>query len=180
MSEVRDRNWCLLMAPLLEYPDAGYRDHARRAAEGCPAAVREQLETFVAEVSGLPLASLEESFIQAFDLNPDCALDIGWHLFGEDYARGEFLVKMKGEHRKYGVDEHSELPDHLPTVLRLLAIMPEEEAAQFAPQFLAPALIKIRSHFKDAEHPFVRLLDILSGCLASAGYQPAAEEVVHE
>lgn len=180
MIEARDRNWCLLMAPLFQYPDAGYWDHARRAAAGCPSDVREQLDTFLAEVSNLPLASLEESFIQAFDLNPDCALDIGWHLFGEDYARGEFLVKMKGEHRKYGVDEGSELPDHLPTVLRLLATMPEKEAGQFAPQFLAPALIKIRSHFKDAAHPFVRLLDILSACLASAGYQPATEEVVHE
>ena len=29
---------------------------------------------------------LEEAYTRTFDVNPSCALDIGWHLFGEDYT----------------------------------------------------------------------------------------------
>ncbi len=181
MSESQNRQWCLLLAPLFEYPDAAYVEHVRFALAGCPPAARDQLTRFLAEVASLPLAALEESFIQAFDLNPDCALDIGWHLFGEDYARGEFLIKLKGEHRRYGVDERSELPDHLPAVLRLLAAMSgEEEAGRLARQFLAPAVSKIRSNFKEPVQPLACLLDSLAACLVDAGYSPAAEEVLHE
>lgn len=180
MTEGQNLPWCLLLAPLFEYPDAAYGERVRFAVAGCPPAARNQLTRFLAEVASLPLASIEESFIQAFDLNPDCALDIGWHLFGEDYARGEFMIKLKKEHRRYGIDERAELPDHLPAVLRLLGALPEVEAAPLAKQFIVPALSKIRSQFKEGAQPFACLLDALAACLVNAGYSPAAEEVLHE
>ena len=45
------------------------------------------------------LAELEEVFTQTFDINPLSALEVGWHLFGEEYARGMFLVRMREECR---------------------------------------------------------------------------------
>jgi len=38
-----------------------------------------------------------------FDINPACALEVGWHLFGEDYMRGQFLVRMREELSKYEI-----------------------------------------------------------------------------
>ena len=71
---------------------------------------------------------LEEAYTRTFDVNPACALEIGWHLFGEDYMRGQFLVRMRGELAKYGIPESSELPDHLTHVLAVIAAMPDDEA----------------------------------------------------
>ena len=34
------------------------------------------------------LWQIEETFTRTFDVNPACALEVGWHLFGEEYARG--------------------------------------------------------------------------------------------
>ena len=36
---------------------------------------------------------IQELYTRTFDINPVCTLEIGWHIFGEDYARGALLVK---------------------------------------------------------------------------------------
>ena len=69
------------------------------------------------------LHELEETYARTFDINPACALEVGWHLFGEEYARGLFLVRLRGEMREHGVEESSELPDHITHVLALIAAM---------------------------------------------------------
>jgi nitrate reductase assembly molybdenum cofactor insertion protein NarJ len=76
-------------------------------------------------------------------------MEIGWHLFGENYERGEFLVRMREQLRRYGIEESSELPDHLTHLLVLIGRMEHEEAAELAGQFLLPALSKIRDGLKD-------------------------------
>ncbi len=169
-----------LMAPLFEYPDSSYHEHVARAAAASPDAALAEMTAFVQQITGCPLASLEESFIRLFDMNPDCALDIGWHLFGEDYARGEFLVKLKASHRQYGIVERFELPDHLPLVLRLVAEMTESEAAAFVREFLSPALLKIRSNVKQDGNPFIHLLNATAACLPENACIPSAGEAAHE
>ncbi len=137
------------LARLFEYPGADYR-----------AALREcKIATgFVRSIEGLSLEQLQEAFIQAFDLNPDAALDIGWHLYGENYQRGEFLVKMRGELRRFGVAESRELPDHLAHVLRVLARMDEGERGAFVNSYLTPALSKMTAALEKVDSPFLNLL----------------------
>ena len=48
--------------------------------------------------------------------------------FGEEYARGMFLVRMREEMRKYNLAESVELPDHISHVLAVVAAMPDDEA----------------------------------------------------
>jgi nitrate reductase assembly molybdenum cofactor insertion protein NarJ len=91
----------------------------------------------------------QELYVQTFEFNPACTLEIGWHLFGENYERGEFLVRMREQLRRYGVAETSELPDHLTHLLVLIERMEHDEAAELAGQFLLPALAKIQDGLKD-------------------------------
>jgi nitrate reductase delta subunit len=91
----------------------------------------------------------QELYVQTFEFNPACTLEIGWHLFGENYERGEFLVRMREQLRRYGIAESSELPDHLTHLLVLIGRMEHEEAAELAGQFLLPALAKIQDGLKD-------------------------------
>lgn len=168
-----------LIAALFQYPGADYGDRAERAAAALSGEARAQMAALASDIAGWELSRLEEAYIRIFDLNPDCTLDIGWHLFGEDYARGEFLVKLKAEHRKHGTEDPCELPDHLPAVLRLLAEMPEEEAPEFMKAFLSPALTKIRTNAKEDESPFAKLLGVLAACMEAEVPKPA-KEAVHE
>ena len=87
----------------------------------------------------------QELYVQTFEFNPACTLEIGWHLFGENYERGEFLVRMRQQLRRHGIAESTELPDHLTHLLPLIACMEHDEAAQLAGEFILPALAKIRS-----------------------------------
>ncbi len=97
---------------------------------------------------------LEEAYTRTFDVNPACALEIGWHLFGEDYMRGQFLVRMRGELAKYEIPESSELPDHLTHVLAVIAEMPDDEAHQFSHACVFPAIHKMLAALDKTESPY--------------------------
>jgi len=167
-----------LMARLFSYPDEEMlaaveqaRDHAT-AGEGQAG--------FLTAVSEMKLSELEELYIQTFDMNPDVCLDIGWHLFGEDYARGEFLVKVRQELRKYGIEERGELQDHITCILPLLARMPAEESARFSDTFVLPALRKIEKAI-GGDNPYRHLLAALGRWRAGSEQTVSrTEETIHE
>ncbi len=104
---------------------------------------------------------LEEAYTRTFDVNPSCALEIGWHLFGEDYMRGQFLVRMRGELAKYEIPESGDLPDHLTHVLAAIASMPDEEACQFTHACVFPALFKMQTSLDKNHSPFRHLIRCL-------------------
>ena len=88
--------------------------------------------------------AMQELYVQTFEFNPACTLEIGWHIFGENYERGEFLVRMREQLRRHGITESSELPDHLCHILPLLDRLEPEEAADLVGLFVLPALAKIK------------------------------------
>jgi nitrate reductase assembly molybdenum cofactor insertion protein NarJ len=97
----------------------------------------------------------QELYVQTFEFNPAGTLEIGWHLFGENYERGEFLVRMREQLRRHRIAESTELPDHLTHLLPLIACMEHGEAAQFVGEFILPALTKIRSAIHDNAYELV-------------------------
>lgn len=148
-----------VVADLFTYPRADYLalvETSRAALQdtGVEASFRE----FADAIRPLSKETLEELYTQTFDLNPVCCLDLGWHLFGENYERGEFLVRMRNDLRRHGVEETGELPDHLSHVLKLLAAMPETEAASLAASHVQPGLEKMRAGFEGGNSPFANLI----------------------
>ncbi len=129
------------LAVLVSYPRQNYHEVLAEAAgaEGAPPALRR----FTTEAVQLSLRSLQERYTETFDLNPACALEIGWHLFGENYDRGRFLVRMRQELRGHAIPESTELPDHMGNVLRLLARLDPACAEDFAVACVRPALAKM-------------------------------------
>jgi nitrate reductase delta subunit len=155
------------IAGLFEYPGPGYQERARTCAREFRGV---EFEEFAKEVEALSTTELEETYTRVFDLNSDATLDIGWHLFGEDYARGEFLVHLRQKGREYGVPETGELPDHLTRVLPLVARMPEEEASEFVSKYLLPALAKIAKTLAAAASPYCKLIAALQQMLETKSY----------
>ncbi len=107
----------------------------------------------------------EELFTGTFDVNPACALEVGWHLFGEEYARGMFLVRMREELRKYGLPESVELPDHLSHVLAVVAAMPDDEATRFVQACVQPAVEKMNQAVAEKETPYRHVVSSLASVL---------------
>lgn len=149
------------LAKLIEYPGPDYRNRV----DACLASASE-LADFAGSVGSLPFEAVQELYTQTFDWNPDTTLDIGWHLFGENYDRGDFLVKLRGTMREYAVPENGELPDHLSHVLPLLDRMPPDESATFAARFVLPALEKLSSGLQKTESDFLPVVQAIRDRIA--------------
>jgi nitrate reductase molybdenum cofactor assembly chaperone NarJ/NarW len=127
------------VAALFTYPRTDYAV-ATESAVACAGSAAPALIKFARDIAAIPLGGLQELYTTSFDLSPVCALDLGWHLFGEDYKRGLFLARMRRELRVHNIPETSELPDHLSRALLLLARMAPSQAEEFACAVVAPAV----------------------------------------
>lgn len=146
------------LASLLTYPDTQYPQRVEAALHLAGSECRGLLGRFAQSVEGLEVWELEELFTRTFDMNPLCSLELGWHLFGENYERGLLLVRMREELRRLGIHESAELPDHLTHVLELLGRMDHDEAADFAGACVLPALKKMLEAFRGKGNPFESVL----------------------
>jgi len=159
---MNDGNIYASLAVLFSYPADNYQKHADeclRALSHGPIGVSSEFQEFHAGIAGLSTQEVQELFTRTFDLNPMCTLEIGWQLYGEDYQRGEFLVKMREHLREFGVAESGELPDHLSHALALLGRIEAAEAQEFATVYVLPALDKMRAAWKDNRNAFAALLE---------------------
>lgn len=146
---------------LFHYPDKSYLARLETCCielqAELPAAGRE-LEKVREELSGRSHWEVEELYTRSFDLNPVCALEIGWHLYGEQYERGRFLAHAREMLVELEVDERRELPDHLSSMMSALGRLQEEDAAPFAARYLLPALLKMTETLRGNDSPFAGLM----------------------
>jgi len=145
-------------AALLTYPEKNYRQHVQSAQSLAPAECGELLAQFAESIKGLQIWELEELFTRTFDMNPVCSLELGWHLFGENYERGLLLVRLREELRRYEIPESTELPDHLTHVLKLLGGMDHAGAEDFAAACVLPALSKMIAAIEGKGNPYQPVL----------------------
>jgi nitrate reductase delta subunit len=155
---------------LLGYPDAGLPSRARAAladpALG-PSAVAD-LQGFAGAIAGMSIGDLQEHYTATFDLDPACALDVGWHLFGDAHERGAFMAALREDLQRAGVPETRELPDHLTRVLALLGREQPDRAAALA-ELIAPAIGSVRRALAGRQSPYVHVLAAVQAVMAGAG-----------
>jgi len=160
-------------ADLLRYPGEGRASHIcsriDQIREAQPA-LQEDLQPLFDYASEHGETDLEEVFTRTFDSNAERALEVGWHLHGENYARGAFMVRMRGLLRDLEIEETCELPDHLSHVLSVLARANPELAAAIASTVVAPALVKITAGFSDTGNPYLGVVTSLKKFI-DAGFE---------
>ena len=132
------------LARLFEYPGDNYVGYCREAG----------LDDFATQAAALGISGLQELYVGTFDWNPSASLDLGWHLYGEQYQRGEFLVEMRDHLCRYGVPETAELPDHITHVLAVVARMDGDAADRFSRDYAAPAVAKLLAALEHSQSPF--------------------------
>jgi nitrate reductase delta subunit len=119
------------------------------------------LREFIVCVERLELAELQELYTRTFDLNPACALEAGYHLFGENYKRGEFLAHLRETEAPFDLGQENQLPDYLPVLLRLLTKLDDDLRSSLISECLIPAIEKMLATFKDATNPYRFLLAVV-------------------
>ena len=106
------------------------------------------LPTSGEDLSPEALDEIQEVFTRTFDVQAITTLGVGYVMFGDDYKRGEVLVNLSREYASVGIECGTELPDHLPNVLRLMARWEDRDlAAEFTQEILYPALERMVAEF---------------------------------
>jgi nitrate reductase delta subunit len=162
------------LAQLVEYPDAEFFTslrHARAIARETDPQAASLVDRFADEIAFLPLGQLQEAYVEAFDLDPECALDLGWHLHGERRERGEMLAALRARLQAAGVSESSQLPDHLTHVLMLMARQPDEDRTGLASACAGP-LEHIRDTLRRRGSPYALLIDAVHSAVGACGTVP--------
>ena len=169
-----------LLADLLEYPEEGWNDSFQAVENRCAARRRPSLDHFFAfsdSISECSLLELQEIYTRSFDLNPVCALEIGYHLFGEDYKRGEFLANLRESQNPFELGQEKQLPDYLPVVLRLLNMTADSEfRSALIGYCLIPALSRMSGTFRKKKNPYRHLIFLLEDFLKEIGLESRRSE----
>jgi|YelNatPaOPRAMG01_1025707.scaffolds.fasta_scaffold132285_1 nitrate reductase molybdenum cofactor assembly chaperone len=167
---------------VLTYPGDGYLFEVEacvNAANEIDVEAGRLMGEFRNALRGLSIEQAQELYVQTFDLNPICALEVGWQLYGDNYDRGNFLVKMRQELERHSVPENVELPDHLCNVLPLLARVDHAETRSFTEASVRPALKKMLAAFAGKGNPFENVLKALDR-LVEASLSSPLQEANHD
>jgi nitrate reductase delta subunit len=151
-------NFLERLAGVLTYPEADYERRVEACLALAPPSAREHVAAFAEYVRPLSTEDAQELFTRTLDLNPVCSMELGWHLFGENYDRGLLMARMRRELAAHDIPENGELPDHLTHALLLLARMEPGPAQDFAGAVVAPAVEKMLAAFAGKQNPYEFLL----------------------
>lgn len=160
------------LAGLLDYPGANWwsliESSGQLASEEMPGNF-DLFLSFRKAVNRLSLSELQELYTRTFDLSPVCALDIGYHLFGENYKRGVFLANLAETEAPFDLGQEHQLPDYLPVLLRLLTKLDEDEELRSAliVECMVPALEKMLKTLREGDNPYRHLMAAVQATLES-------------
>ncbi len=118
-----------LFAELLDYPlDSPIEllRECRTLATPVSGDAEARLASFQSFAEEATLGHLQEEYTRAFDMDESHSLYLGYHLLGESYKRSALLLEFKERYRVHGMEVGGELADHLPVVLRFLALSDDQ------------------------------------------------------
>jgi nitrate reductase molybdenum cofactor assembly chaperone NarJ/NarW len=178
-----------LFAQIMDYPSPGLAATLTEAINQFqpvnPEAAR-RLRDCKAQCEHLGLVRLEELYTSTFDLQADCSLYAGYHLFGEDWRRNLFLAELMGRFQAAGFSCGNELPDHFAVLLRFLSVQTSrEEESALRDDCLIPAAVKVAARLGPTGSPYRAAFEALLLCLgaplssaAPTGIQTPKESVL--
>jgi nitrate reductase delta subunit len=172
------------LADLLDYPGANWCSLVESCGDLAAHEKPESSDAFTNFRKGvvtLSLSELQEVYTRTFDLSPVCALDIGYHLFGENYKRGVFLANLRETEAPFDLGQEHQLPDYLPVLLRLLTTLNDEELrSALIVDCMIPALEKMLKTLGEGDNPYRHLIAVVNTVLKSeAGAYPATIQRAH-
>lgn len=152
------------LLPMIAYPSSEFHTQTIQCLallEKIQPVVADRFRLFAEFTMDKSQSEMEELYIQAFDMSPGTSLDMSWHIFGETYDRGAFLVAMRQLLKEYGIEELGELPDHAINLLQILPHLDDQRGEDIAVRCLVPGLMTVEKSLQDAESPFLPVIACL-------------------
>lgn len=140
-----------LMAGLLDFPEQKLKENANQVQTFLDSRypdVSDNFRPFCELVNNISVDDIQELYTRTFEVQAVTTLDLGYLLFGDDYKRAELLVNLNREHNTIGNNCGHELADHLPNVIRLIAMIEDDELRmELLRKLIIPGLKKMISEF---------------------------------
>ncbi|XJZ28240.1 nitrate reductase molybdenum cofactor assembly chaperone [Bacillota bacterium Lsc_1132] len=167
-NELDVRNTFRMISYLLQYPEKRWLKWKElvdgiKQFEDSP--LTEYLLSFLNEIGEISLDDLSEQYVQLFDFNPKCSLNLTYLKAGEQRKRGQILVELKELYKENGflmTDE--ELPDYLPLVLEFVSVAPLDISVNLLGS-LRESIEKLKAELAHLNSPYRHLAE---ACLAGA------------
>jgi nitrate reductase delta subunit len=120
----------------------------------------ETLEPLLDYLESNSLISVQENYVGTFDRTASVALHLFEHIHGESRDRGQAMVDLIEEYRRYGFEpEASELPDYIPLFLEFLSLVEPENAEKLLGEAIhVIAAIGVRLQRKESPYANAFLL----------------------
>jgi nitrate reductase delta subunit len=161
-----------LLSTLLQYPrDIGEMRKASKelyglvkGIEGLDMEETKGLEQFVRFLEGSHLWTVQEEYVNTFDLFPLCPPYISHHIYGESYRKGEYMVRLIEIYREYGFEVpetlKSELPDHISVITQFLGFLELNDRRDYIEfiEFIITGLKKMADAVRDKDTPYRPLI----------------------
>jgi nitrate reductase molybdenum cofactor assembly chaperone NarJ/NarW len=173
--EARDRKRLFaVLSTLLQYPDQALLDGfepARELAGELPSDWRVPVLEFLGHVACTPLLELQAAYVETFDLRQRNCLYLTFRRSGDTRGRGEALWQFGDVYRRRGWSlEGGELPDFLPGLLELAALVPDDDREPFDLLVRHRPEISLLSQSLQGDHsPYADLVRVLELALPKPG-----------
>ncbi|MBW8314642.1 MAG: nitrate reductase molybdenum cofactor assembly chaperone [Thiobacillus sp.] len=172
-----------VLAHLLRYPDAAFREHtaelqqALRTEAALPAARLAELDALLRHLATQPALDIEAEYVELFDRGRRTALHLFEHVHGDSRDRGPAMVDLIQTYEKAGLYlGPDELPDYLPVVLEFASTQPPQQAREFMGE-IAHIVRVIFSALAGRQSPYA---SVLAAVLELAGEKAEAVAVAPE
>jgi nitrate reductase delta subunit len=157
------------LAATLEYPGDDWRDAVARCEPlclGAGEAIAGPFAAFTAATRSSALDELQELYVRTFELAPAATLEVGYHVFGETYKRGEFLAHLSAEEEGLALGAERQLPDYLPVLLRLLEHLGDDDLRRdLVGACMLPAIAAVATSLESSESPYRHLVSCVGAAL---------------
>ena len=167
-----------LLSWLLSYPSdeiVTARDELAMAASSLgPGRAREAIRRFLDYFGREPAMSLQQHYVETFDLQKRSSLYLTFFTHGDTRKRGQELLRLKRLYRSVGfVAEGPELPDYLPLVLEFASLDPEH--GEWILREHQTALELLRLHLAERRSPYASLIEALRAGLPALAVSQLSE-----
>lgn len=141
MADLEDRRLLFkVFSVLLQYPDEALV-HSVHSLRGALALFSHDTSEagcrgFLQYLEATPLISLQEDYVQTFDLRPSACLNLTFHECGDSKIRGAALADLSQLYKSAGYESSTgELPDFLPLMLEFLSICSSDTALRILERY---------------------------------------------
>ena len=154
----------LIASFLLRYPDKQWYNELPEWREDAQSVghpqLRQGLLEFFDYVEDANKKEFEDQYVRTFDFSQNTTMYLSTYEFQGTGEQAEELVKFKAFFLENGYDLPKEMPDYIPALLELCAVIDEEKAKEIY-DYCKPKLEYIRERFIEAKLPYAFLFDII-------------------